>query len=61
MEEGRYELAELFDTVLDLCRLVNIRLIFVLKSKVLILYLVEDLLAVPEVEGVETLVEVMSR
>ena len=23
MDEGRYELAELFDTVLDLCRLVN--------------------------------------
>jgi len=40
VEEGRYELAELFDTVLDL---------------------VDDLLAVPEVEGVETLVEVMSR
>ena len=23
MDEGRYELAELFDTVLDLCRFVN--------------------------------------
>ena len=34
---------------------------FDLKLKILILYLVEDLLVVPDVEGVDTLVEVMSR